>query len=95
MRNKKIPLFTLGQVVATPGAIEAMEKAGQSSAKLLRRHVSGDWGDVPPEDAKENELSVKKGYRILSSYKLSTGVKIWTITEADRSATTFLLPSEY
>ena len=92
--SKKI-LFSLGQVVATPGAIEAMEEAGQSSAELLQRHITGDWGDVPPEDAKENDFSVKKGFRILSAYKLKTGVKIWIITEADRSATTFLLPSEY
>ncbi len=91
----KEPLFPLGQVVATPGALEAMEEASQSSAELLQRHVTGDWGNVPPEDAKENELSVKQGFRILSSYKLKTGVKIWVITEADRSATTFLLPSEY
>ena len=92
--SKKI-LFSLGQVVATPGAIEAMEEAGQNPADLLRRHVTGDWGNVPAEDAKENELSVREGFRILSSYKLNTGVKIWVITEADRSATTFLLPSEY
>ena len=91
----KKPLFPLGQVVATPSAIEAMEEAGQNPADLLRRHVTGDWGNVPAEDAKENELSVREGFRILSSYKLNTGVKIWVITEADRSATTFLLPSEY
>jgi hypothetical protein len=91
----KKPLFPLGQIVATPGAIEAMEEAGQSSAGLLRRHITGDWGNVLPEDARENELSVREGFRILSSYKLKTGVKIWVITEADRSATTFLLPSEY
>ena len=91
----KKPLFPLGQVVATPGAIEVMKEAGQSSAELLQRHVTGDWGNVPPEDASENDLSVREGFRILSSYKLKTGVKIWVITEADRSATTFLLPSEY
>ena len=55
----------------------------------------GDWGDVPDEDKEENNLSVYKGFRILSSYRLQTGVKVWVITEADRSATTFLLPSEY
>jgi len=59
------------------------------------RHSRGDWGDLDAEDAKENELSVREGFRILSNYALRTGERIWVITEADRSATTFLLPSEY
>lgn len=87
--------FSLGQVVATPGALEALEEAAVSPVALLGRHRVGDWGEVPPEDAAENELSVDRGFRILSAYTLSTGVKIWIITEADRSATTLLLPSEY
>jgi hypothetical protein len=94
-QEKKKALFLLGQVVATPGALEALEAAGQDPAELLRRHVTGDWGDVPPEDAQENELSVQQGFRILSAYTLTTRVKIWIITEADRSATTLLLPDEY
>jgi hypothetical protein len=57
--------------------------------------LTGDCGEVCEEDAKENELSVREGFRILSAYTLKTGVKIWIITESDRSATTFLLPSEY
>lgn len=89
------PLFKLGQIVATPGAIRTMEAAGQDPRELLSRHATGDWGQIPDEDKKENELSVQKGFRILSAYKLSTGEKIWLITEADRSATTFLLPDEY
>ena len=72
-----------------------MEKAEQNPFELLLRHVIGDWGDLDDEDKKENELSVKDGFRILSAYKLETGVKVWVITEADRSTTTFLLPSEY
>ena len=94
-KHKKKPLFSLGRVVATPGALQALEDAGQSPAEFLSRHITGDWGEVPPEDAAENELSVKQGFRILSAYTLTTDVKVWVITEADRSATTFLLPAEY
>jgi hypothetical protein len=89
------PLFPLGQVVATPGALEAMQEAGDNPASYLSRHVTGDWGIVGVEDAKENELSVRQGFRILSAYRLSNGTKIWVITEADRSATTIILPEEY
>ena len=89
------PLFDLGQIVGTPGAIQALREAGQDPAGLLARHVRGDWGDLGEEDKAENDLSVKEGFRILSAYRLRTGVKVWVITEADRSATTFLLPSEY
>lgn len=88
-------LFDLGSVVATPGAIAALQDADEDGLGLLSRHVRGDWGDVPQEDASENELSIKQGFRILSAYTLRTGVKVWLITEADRSVTTFLLPSEY
>jgi len=64
--------------------------------EFLSRHVSGDWGDLCDDDRRENDLSVMEGFRILSAYRLPrTGVKLWIITEADRSATTFLLPSEY
>jgi len=89
------PLFRLGQVVATPGALEALEETAQSASEFLGRHVSGDWGELPDEDCKENELSLKNGFRILSAYILRSGKKIWVITEADRSATTILLPEEY
>lgn len=88
-------LFSLGQVLATPGALEALQEAGQTPEEFLSRHIVGDWGVVSSEDAKENDFSVKNGFRILSAYKLSTGTKIWIISEADRSATTILLPSEY
>ena len=89
------PLFELGQVVGTPGALQALEDTEQHPVELLARHVTGDWGDLPEEDIEENEFSVEHGFRILSAYRLPTGVRIWVITEADRSATTFLLPSEY
>ena len=89
------PRFALGRLVATPGALDALQQAGQSGYELLRRHASGDWGEVGAEDARENELSVREGFRILSSYQVAAGVTVWIITEADRSATTLLLPSEY
>ncbi len=89
------PLFPLGQVVATPGALEALQEAGQDPQELLSRHQHGDWGDMVEEDKRENDFSVNKELRIFSAYILSTGVKVWLITEAYRSATTFLLPSEY
>lgn len=93
MSNK--PLFSLGQIVATPGALEAMQEAGDNPATFLSRHVSGDWGLVSKEDAKENEFSLTHNLRILSAYRLSNKTKIWIITEYDRSATTILLPEEY
>ena len=92
--NTGRPLFPLGQLVATPGALQVLAAAGVNPAHLLARHVAGDWGDVPPEDATENALSVVRGFRILSSYPVGKE-HIWIITERDRSATTLLLPSEY
>ncbi len=88
-------LFPLGRLVATPGAIELLRSAGEDLLPaLLERHRSGDWGDVPPEDARENEFSLSHGFRIVSSYRVA-GERVWVITERDRSATTLLLPSEY
>ena len=87
--------FLLGRVVATPGALEPLQAAGQLPFAYLYRHQTGDWGDLCAEDKAENELSVAEGYRILSAYTLTTGVKIWLITEWDRSVTTLLLPQEY
>ena len=75
--------------------MQALEEAGQLPVELLARHVTGDWGDLCDEDRAENEISVEQGLRILSAYELHTGVKVWVITEWDRSATTFLLPGEY
>ena len=85
----------LGRTVATPGALAALEKSHQTPAEFLSRHEIGDWGEVCAEDWAENELSVREGFRILSAYRLTAGVKIWVITEADRSVTTLLLPEEY
>jgi hypothetical protein len=87
--------FPLGRVVATPGALRALEKAEQHPAEFLDRHVNGDWGEVPDADKQENERSVEQGLRILSAYTTSAGDKLWILMEADRSATTILLPEEY
>jgi hypothetical protein len=89
------PKFPLGQLVATPGALQAMAESGEDPLTFVVRHQSGDWGEVPAEDAQENEFSLQHGFRLLSAYTLTTGVKIWLITEADRSATTILRPEEY
>lgn len=88
-------LFQLGKIVATPGAIEALCQAETIGFEYLARHSRGDWGDLSEEDKRENDFSVREGFRILSGYRLKTNVKIWLITEADRSVTTFLLPEEY
>jgi len=87
--------FSPGTVVATPGALEAFRVSGDDPFAYLVRHIAGDWGDVDEHDREENELSLRHGLRLLSAYTLSTGVKLWVITEADRSITTLLLPSEY
>ena len=88
------PLFDLGRVVATPGAMALLVSAGETPARLLERHASGDCGEVPSEDARENERSLKYGWRLMSSYPVG-GERVWVITEADRSSTCILLPSEY
>jgi len=94
--GRERPLFELGRVVATPGAIAVMVCAGINAAELLDRHVRGDWGDVPAEDARENELALREGFRILSAYGDETrGERLWIITEADRSVTTILRPEDY
>ena len=91
----KKPLFDLGQVVATPGALAALEEAGQSPSEFLTRHVRGDWGMVDEHDQGANDDAVQHGDRILSSYVLKTNVRVWAITEADRSSTCLILPEEY
>ena len=92
MKNRRFPL---GRVLATPGALQACEDAGVNPLNLIARHWSGDWGDLPEEDKKENEFSVDRQLRILSAYVIAPDVRIWIITEADRGATTILLPEEY
>ena len=108
------PLFALGLMVATPGALQALEEANVTPMSFLQRHVTGDWGEcgqydqitltaeeeemgalATSDDAKLNKWGVHHEGRILSAYVLSTGVKVWLITESDRSVSTILLPSDY
>lgn len=94
-RTTELPLFPLGQVVATPGALALVERLGINLFTLLHRHEHGDWGDLPHEDIAANNSAVAYGGRIFSGYTLAGGERIWIITEHDRSVTTALLPEEY
>jgi hypothetical protein len=87
--------FSLGRIVATPGALEAVQRAGQSPLDFLARHVNADWGEVCEEDRRENEFALQHGFRLLSVYTTKAGENLWVISEADRSATTLLLPADY
>jgi hypothetical protein len=89
------PKFSLGQIVATPGALRALDASGEAPFDFLFRHAAGDWGELDEHDRRENEMSLREGFRLLSAYRLKTGEKLWIITEADRSVTTLLLPGEY
>jgi hypothetical protein len=88
-------LFSLGRLFATPGAILAAKEADDNLILYLYRHAAGDWGDLDRDDMLANAAALKEGTRLLSAYHLKDGEKIWIITEADRSATTILLPDEY
>jgi hypothetical protein len=94
-KTERKPLFDLGQLVATPGALAALEKSGQSPMEFLSRHVTGDWGEIPEEDRRENQFSLEKGFRLMSSYRTTANDVVWVITESSRSHTTLLLPREY
>lgn len=89
------PLFRLGTIVATPGALEALERSGDSAHSFFFRHACGDFGTVDAEDWRANERAIRQGERVLSAYVTSKGEKMWVITEADRSSTCLLLPEEY
>jgi hypothetical protein len=94
------PKFSLGRVVATPGALNALEESGQSPALFLDRHIQGDWGDVCDEDKAVNDTALVDGSRLLSSYTTLKGVKLWVITEAvgddgKRASSCLLLPQDY
>jgi hypothetical protein len=94
-KHVKVPLFVLGRIVSTPGALSLFEKHEDASMqRCLLNHQFGDWGELCPEDKESNDNAVKHGGRILSSYIVGDQ-KVWIITEADRSVTTILLPSEY
>jgi len=93
--NSVPPKFDLGRLVATPGALAALERSAESPMIFLARHVGGDWGDLDEHDRAANERALSEGERIFSSYKTGAGEKVWVITEWDRSVTTLLLPEEY
>ena len=88
-------LFPLGQIVATPGALEALTRAEQAPSEFLCRHAAGDWGQLDAHDVAENLYGLKHGFRVLSSYRTNAGDTLWLITEADRASATILLPQEY
>jgi hypothetical protein len=92
---KRDVLFPLGGLVATPGALQALDTSGESPIIYLTRHLHGDWGDLTEDDKQANTDAVATQTRILSAYHLKDGTKIWIITEAARSSTCILLPSEY
>ena len=87
--------FTLGRIVQTPGAAQALKESGQSSWEFIFRHMGGDWGEVCEEDGQLNDAALEDGSRVLSAYKTAKGERLWIITESDRSVTTLLLPEEY
>jgi hypothetical protein len=87
------PLFAFGRVMITPNAQQAL--TDEDIYVALKRHRAGDWGDLGHADRAENELSLREGFRLLSTYTSTAGAKFWVITEADRSATTVLLPEDY
>ena len=90
------PLFLPGQIVATPGALELLERHREVPETFLRRHLVGNWGELCPEDVEQNNEALMHGFRLMSSYALGQGrEKLWVITEADRSVTTLLLPDDY
>jgi hypothetical protein len=94
------PGFSLGRILATPGALEALEASGQSPAEFLARHARQDWGRVSPGDQQLNDQALRTGERLLSAYETANGVRLWVLTEAadergNRLCTTVLLPEEY
>lgn len=93
-QTRNVPMFPLGRLVATPAVLEHLTRNGIDALAYLVRLQCGDWGEVPPEDARENNLSVLHGLRVLSAYTVA-GQRVWIITEWDRSVTTLLFPHEY
>ena len=101
-RMSTVPLFNLGRIFATPGALQVLTAMRLSPLRLLARHVRGDWGDLDENDREQNKLAVLTGQRVFSAYEVERTIdgrvikqKFWVITEANRSSTTVLLPDEY
>jgi hypothetical protein len=100
MNTQQRVKFPLGQTLATPGALEALQRNNSTGLEYLKRHASGDWGTVCEDDKQANEDALQTGERLLSAYLLPDETKLWVITEAAdddgvRAATTMLLPDEY
>ena len=95
MTTAKKPLFPLGKLVATPGALEAVAAHPGLLNDFLSRHGTGDWGDVDAHDKQANDAALVDGSRVVSAYTTPAGVRLWIITEAGRSSTCVLLPDEY
>jgi hypothetical protein len=95
MTASTTPLFPLGRIVATPGALDALAPHPGLLPRLITRHAHGDWGEVDAHDKQANDEAVVDGSRILSAYATPGGVRLWIITEADRASTCVLLPDEY
>ncbi len=87
--------FSPGELVVTPGALYAFQFSMERIVPYLLRHLQGDWGDLDADDRRVNEHALVHGLRLLSAYTLLDGTKVWFITEASRTSTTVLLPSEY
>jgi hypothetical protein len=94
VKRQSTQLFPLGLVVAAPGALDLLDRNGINATTYLTRHQCGDFGTLCPSDVQENLFAADHGLRILSGYDIGKE-RLWIITEADRSATTLLLPSEY
>ena len=88
------PLLPLGRVVATLGALKLLSEIGEDPFGYIARHAAGDLGNLCPFDRRQNEIALRNGYQVFSSYETTAG-RVWVITEADRSVTTILLPEEY
>ncbi len=100
MSHDETKKFSLGRIVATPGALHALHDAGQAADEFLARHVTGDWGSLDNEDRQANDAALIDGSRILSAYQTHKGERLWVITEATnevglRYCTTILKPEDY
>ena len=95
VHSRCTPRFQAGRLLMTPGVQDLIVNHNLNLAAYLSRHLEGDWGDLDAEDKRRNDTALRRHERLFSAYKVSPDVKIWIITEADRQATTALLPSEY
>jgi hypothetical protein len=86
--------LSLGRVVATPGALNLLSEMGEDPFSYIARHAAGDWGELCAFDHRQNEIALREGLRVFSSYPVGREC-VWIITEADRSVTTILLPEDY